>query len=438
MSTPSSPDTGPASEAPSRPDGEETAPGERPPPRPRRHRWGWLLLLAGLVVLGIVIARRLEHPRSPGTTGAGGAGAQGRGARGPQSVVTARASTRDVPVFITGLGSVTPTSTVTVHTRVDGQLMRIAIEEGQSVNAGDLLAELDPRPFLSQLEQVQGQLARDEALLQNARIDLRRYTALIEQDSVARQTLDTQRALVRQYEGIVKADKGAVAAAELNLIYTRITAPIAGRTGLRLVDAGNIIHASDVTGLVVITPLQPIDVIFSVPEDHLPEILAKLAGRQPLEVQAFDRARQRLLDTGTLSTTDNLVDPATGTIRLKASFPNRQRQLFPQQFVNARLRLDILRDATLVPTAALQHGVQGTFVYVVQKNDTVAVRTVTTGPADGDDTVIRQGLNPGEQVVVEGADQLTNGAPIRLHEASHRPPGPGVGGSGPGTPDGGR
>ncbi len=438
MPTRSPPDTDSSPEAPSRPDAGEAAPAGRAPPRRRSPRWGWLLLLAGLVALSIVVARRLQHPRGSGHMAAGGgAGAQGRGARGPQSVVTAPASARDVPVFLNGLGAVTPTASVAVHSRVDGQLMRVAFQEGQHVDAGDLLAELDPRPFLSQLEQARGQLARDEAVLENARVDLRRYTALLEQDSVARQTLDTQRALVRQYQGIVKADRGAVAAAELNLTYTRITSPVAGRAGLRLVDAGNIIHAADASGLVVINTLQPIDVTFSVPEDHLPEVLEKLAAGQRLEVQAFDRTRQRLLDTGTLSTTDNQVDPNTGTIRLKALFPNRQSRLFPQQFVNARLRLDTLRGATVVPTAALQHGVQGTFVYVVQENDTVDVRAVTTGPADGDDTVITRGLRPGEQVVVEGADQLTNGAPIRRHPASRGPQAPGVGGSGQGTPDGG-
>ncbi|CAM4347301.1 MdtA/MuxA family multidrug efflux RND transporter periplasmic adaptor subunit [Corallococcus exiguus] len=341
-------------------------------------------------------------------------------------------------MFLTGLGAVTPTASVAVHSRVDGQLMRVAFQEGQNVKEGDLLAEIDPRPFLSQLEQVRGQLARDKAVLENARVDLRRYTALLEQDSVARQTLDTQRALVRQYQGIVKADQGAVATAELNLAYTRITSPVAGRVGLRLVDPGNIIHAADATGLVVVNTLQPITMIFSVPEDRVPEVLEKLDARQPLEVQALDRTRQRLLDTGTLLTVDNQVDPNTGTVRLKATFPNRESRLFPQQFVNARLRLDLLHGATVVPTASLQHGVQGTFVYVVQANDTVAVRTVMTGPADGEDTVVSQGLRPGEEVVVEGADQLTHGASIRRHAATRGPTAPGVGGSGTGAGDGGR
>ncbi|RKI13655.1 MdtA/MuxA family multidrug efflux RND transporter periplasmic adaptor subunit [Corallococcus sp. AB030] len=408
---------------------------EAPPPR-RRIRWGWLLLLAGLVFAAIVAAR-LHRPHTSRATAAGGHGGAdgGAGAHGPRPVVTAQATTRDVPVSLVGLGAVTPTASVAVHSRVDGQLMRVAFQEGQHVEEGDLLAELDPRPYQSQLEQAHGQLIRDEALLENARLDLRRYTVLVEQDSVARQQLDTQRALVRQYEGIVKADKGAVAAAKVNLLYTRITSPVPGRVGLRLVDPGNIVHASDTNGIVIVNTLQPITVIFSIPEDRVPELLEKLNAHQPLTVQAYDRGAQRLLATGTLLTVDNQIDPNTGTVRLKATFPNRDSRLFPQQFVNARLIIETLRGATIVPTAALQHGVHGTFVYVVQPNDTVSQRAVVTGPADGDDTVITQGLRPGEAVVVEGADNLTDGAAIRRQHAPGT--GPGVGGSGAGGTDGG-
>lgn len=437
MSTPPPTDTDSSPEAPSLSDGEAPpvpAPDEREPPRHRRPRWGWLLLLLGLVLLAVVVARRMHRPHTaPGTAAAGADG--GAGGRGPQPVVTAQATTRDVPVSIVGLGAVTPTDSVTVHSRVDGQLMRVAFKEGQFVNAGELLAELDARPFQTQLEQVQGQLIRDEALLANARLDLRRYTILVEQDSVAVQQLDTQRALVRQYEGTVAADRGAVAAARLNLVYTRITSPVAGRVGLRLVDPGNIVHAADTNGIVVVNTLQPITVIFSIPEDNVPQVMTKLDAHQPLVVQAYDRTAQRLLATGTLLTLDNQIDPNTGTVRLRATFPNRDSRLFPQQFVNARLIIDTLHGATIVPTAALQHGVQGTFVYVAEANNTVSQRAVTTGPADGDDTVVTQGLRPGEAVVVEGADQLTNGAHIRLQRALTS--GPGVGGSGAGAPDGG-
>ncbi|RKG86911.1 MdtA/MuxA family multidrug efflux RND transporter periplasmic adaptor subunit [Corallococcus terminator] len=442
MSTPPPSGPDPAAEASLSPSDDDTsaqAPAEGAPHH-RRLRWGWLLLLAGLVLVAVVFMRR-HPPATSATTAAGGADGGHGGARGPQPVVTAQATTRDVPVFIVGLGAVTPTASVAVHSRVDGQLMRVTFQEGQHVNEGDLLAEIDPRPYLSQLEQVRGQLARDEAVLENARLDLRRYTALLEQDSVARQTLDTQRALVRQYQGIVKADRGAVAAAELNLAYTRITAPVSGRVGLRLVDPGNIIHAADATGLVVVNTLQPITMIFSIPEDRVPQVMAKLEAREVLAVDAFDRARQQLLATGTLLTVDNQIDPNTGTVRLKATFPNRDSRLFPQQFVNARLRIDTLPGATVVPTAALQHGVQGTFVYVVQPDNTAHLRPVTTGPTDGDDTVITQGVHPGDAVVVEGADKLTQGAPVRRQRALSS--GPGVGGSGGadgGTraPDGGR
>ncbi|WP_223637693.1 MdtA/MuxA family multidrug efflux RND transporter periplasmic adaptor subunit [Corallococcus sp. EGB] len=436
MPTPPPPDTAPSSEVSSRPDGGETTSTEAPPPRRRHIRWGWLLLLAGLVIAAIVAARA-HRPHASGATAAGGHGGAdgGAGAHGPKPVVTAEATTRDVPVSLVGLGAVIPSASVTVRTRVDGQLMRVAFQEGQFVNAGDLLAELDPRPFQSQLEQARGQLMRDEAYLENARLDLRRYTILVEQDSIARQQLDTQRALVRQYEGVVKADKGVVAAAEVNLIYTRIIAPVPGRVGLRLVDPGNIVHAADTNGIVIVNTLQPIYVIFSVPEDNLPEILAKLNTHTPLVVQAYDRSAQRLLATGALDTADNQVDPNTGTVRLKATFSNRDSRLFPQQFVNARLIVDTLRGATVVPTAALQHGVQGTFVYVAQPDNTVSQRAVMTGPTDGDDTVITQGLRPGETVVVEGADTLTNGSAIRRQHALGT--GPGVGGGGAGGADGG-
>ncbi|RYZ43099.1 MAG: MdtA/MuxA family multidrug efflux RND transporter periplasmic adaptor subunit [Myxococcaceae bacterium] len=436
MSTPPPSDPGPPTEAPRTPsDGDavaSTSVEEQAPPRHRRIPWGWFLLLAGLVIGAVLFARRdSSHP----SAGAAAGGADG-GARGPQPVVTVQATTRDVPVFIVGLGAVTPTASVTVHSRVDGQLLRVGFREGQQVNEGDLLAELDPRPFLTQLEQVQGQLVRDQALLENARLDLRRYTALVEDDSVSRQTLDTQRALVRQYQGIVKADKGAVAAAELNLVYTRITSPVSGRVGLRLVDPGNIVHAADTNGIVIVNTLQPITVIFSIPEDRVPQVLAKLDAHEPLLVLAYDRAGQQLLASGTLLTLDNQIDPNTGTVRLKATFPNRDSRLFPQQFVNARLRIDTLRGATVVPTAALQHGVQGSFVYVVQADNTVSLRPVTTGPTDVDDTVLTQGVRPGESVVVEGADKLANGVAVRRQHAL--PSGPGVGGSGAaGANDGG-
>ncbi|RJS19633.1 multidrug transporter subunit MdtA [Corallococcus sp. H22C18031201] len=401
------------------PEPEPSGPSLREKPRRRLWLW-WLVGLGGVVVVGVLLARRHEA-----SSAAKAAGARDTGK--PQPVVSAVARTRDVPVHLAGLGAVTPTSTVTVRTRVDGQLMRVAFREGQLVKEGQLLAEIDPRPFQVQLEQALGQLRRDEALLANARVDLRRYTTLFSQDSVSQQTLQTQRALVHQYEGNVKADQGTVASARLNLTYARVTSPVSGRVGLRLVDPGNIVHAADANGLVVVNTEQPIAVIFSVPEDRVPELLSRLATGQTLAVRAFDRTGTKLLANGTLLTVDNQIDPTTGTVRLKATFPNSDFALFPQQFVNAWLMIDTLRGATVVPTAAIQHGVNGAFVYRVQSNDTVQVVPVKTGPSDGDDTVASTGLQPGDLVVVEGADKLTNGAPVKLQS---REPGPAVGGSG--------
>lgn len=437
--TPSSePTPGTAGGGPSGPPG--------PPPKPRRRRqWRWLVLIGLLVIVAAAVLtskRRRDHA-SPDHAGArqGGPGAARGAPRAPQ-VVTATASTHDVPVHLIGLGTVTPTDSVTVRSRVDGQLLRVLFKEGQLVKAGDLLAVIDPRPYQVQLEQARGQYARDEALLANARVDLRRYRTLFAQDSVARQTLDTQAALVRQYEAAVKSDQGAIDAAKLNLVYTRILSPVTGRVGLRLVDPGNIVHATDTTGIVVVNALQPITVVFSVPEDRVPDILTRLEAGRTLKVEAYDRTRQKLLANGTLLTLDNQIDPTTGTVKLKASFPNLDYRLFPQQFVNAQLLLDTLRDATLVPTAAIQYGVQGTFVYVVNANKTVSVRPVTTGPTYEDSTVV-SGVEPGQQVVTEGTDKLTDGASVTLMgPPASRAPGVGGsgavdGGSGETQPDGG-
>jgi len=330
----------------------------------------------------------------------------------PVPVVATAARTSDVAVYLAGLGSVTPLNTVAVHTRVDGELTKVLFQEGQRVNAGDLLAEIDPRPFQVQLTQTQGQLARDEALLRNARVDLERYRTLVAEDSAPTQQLDTQVELVRQYEGVVETDRGQIDNVRLQLTYCRITAPLGGRLGLRLVDPGNIVHATDQSGLVVITQLQPIAVVFTIPEDSLPPVLAKLNAGATLPVEAWDREQKQRLASGIVLTVDNQIDPTTGTVRLKAVFPNADGRLFPSQFVNAHLRLDVKRGATVVPTAAIQQSAQGAFVYVVKPDHSATVRLVKVGVTEGDSAAIESGVSPTELVVVDGAERLREGSRV--------------------------
>jgi multidrug efflux system membrane fusion protein len=293
-------------------------------------------------------------------------------------------------------------------------LTNVAYKEGQLVVQGDLLAEIDPRPFRVQLEQAEGQLARDQALLDNARVDLNRYQALVEQDSIPRQQLDTQKAMVGQLEGAIQSDRAQIDNAKLQLTYCRIVAPINGRVGLRLVDAGNIVHASDQNGLVIITQVQPISVLFTIPEDNLPPVLKKLRSGARLPVEAYDRSGKAKIATGYLLTVDNQIDPNTGTSRMKAVFANQDNALFPNQFVNARLLLDNLKDAVIVPAVAIQRGPQGAFVFVVKPDQTAETHPVTLGPAEGNNVVITAGVAAGEPVVVDGVDKLQTGSKVRV------------------------
>lgn len=433
-SDPSAPASRQSAPAPGGVPPDRPEPPRRPnePVRPRSRRGRWI---AGALLIALLAGGWYwySHRSAPQGQQAGAPGPGGRMPSGPGGpgrpggmgmpsapVVVNQVLQRDMDVVLNGLGNVTPVSNVTVRARVSGPLLRVLFQEGQMVKAGEVLAEIDPRPFQAALDQALGQLARDQALLQNARLDLQRYRTLLEQDSIAKQQVDTQEALVRQYEGVVKTDQAAVDTARLQLGYTRIKAPASGRIGLRQVDPGNIVSTSDTNGIALITQIKPIAVLFSIPEDNLPSVLRQLNAGQTLAVQAWDRQARNKLADGALLTTDNQIDTTTGTVRLKAVFRNDDGMLFPNQFVNVRMRVDTLRDATVVPVAAIQRGQQGIFVYVVDEQNRVKVQTLELGPGDGEYSAVLRGLRPGQRVVVDGADRLREGMTVETVDPAAR------------------
>jgi membrane fusion protein, multidrug efflux system len=381
--------------------------------------WVWLVLLAIVAGVGFWFYRSVRSSTQAqggaGVPGAGPGGAPGQGL-GPMivPVVVATATRGALPVYFNGLGTVTAFNTVTVRSRVDGQIVKINFVEGQMVHEGDALIEIDPRPYQVMLEQAEGSLAKDQAQLRDVQVDYDRYQLLFKEGVIPKQQLDTQQAQVGQFEGSIKADQGAIDNAKLQIAYSHITAPISGRVGLRLVDMGNIVHASDTTGLVVITQLQPIAVIFSLPQDQLSQVMSKLSGNQ-LAVEAYDRDDTTKVASGKLLTIDNQIDTTTGTYKLKAVFDNEKNNLFPNQFVNVHLLVDTKRNSIIVPSTAIQHGPQGTYVYLAKKDNTVTIRPVSVALSSSGFVGINSGLQPGESVVVDGQDKLQEGTQIEAH-----------------------
>ena len=365
----------------------------------------WVLLAALALVLIFVFV--FKPKQSTVSTGGGRA----RMAPPPPEVTTTTPHKGDIGVYVNALGAVTPLYTVNVKSRVDGQLMNVNYVEGQRVKEGDSLVEIDPRPFQAQLTQAEGQLARDKALLENAHVDLDRYQTAYSKNAIPKQQLDTQVATVHQYEGTVKFDQGQVDNARLQLDYSHITAPITGRVGLRLVDPGNIVHATDSNPLAIITQLEPITVVFSVAEDYLPQIQEQLRQGKKLAVEAYDRAQQKKLATGTLLSVDNQIDPSTGTVKIKALFPNEDDALFPNQFVNARLLLDTQQDVTLLRSEVIQRNAQGPFVYLLGESNTVAMKNITVGTTEGNLSAV-DGIEPGQRVIADNFNRLQDGMKV--------------------------
>jgi multidrug efflux system membrane fusion protein len=422
----------------------EVRPAEPAAAKPQSRKGSILTSIIVLLLVGGVVwwTRQQQVPQqSPAAAG-------GRGGGAPMSIVPETVGKGDIGINLNALGTVTSLATVTIRTQISGYLIKVVFKEGDEVKKGDLLAEIDSRPYEAALAQQRGQLARDEALLKGAQVDLARYQGLAAQNAVPRQQLDTQTALVAQDEGTVEADRAMVKAAEVNLAYTKIVSPLDGRVGLRLVDQGNYVTPGDANGLVVITQIAPISVLFTVPEDNLPAIAKRLQAGATLPVTAMDRGGATKLADGSLQTFDSQIDPTTGTIKLRANFPNDTKTLYPNQFVNARLLLDTHKDAVTMSTAATQRGVPGTFVYLVNSDSTVSVRAVKLGAIDADRVEVLSGLQTGDHVVIDGADKLREGAKVTVRSegdaaspAGAKAPdtGPGqTGGAAPNGPGGGK
>jgi len=385
--------------------------------QPAKSRWWiWVVILV-IVAAGIWYYRGARSTSEADGAAPAGTASKGKGGGAGAGgftvpVVVSTAQKGDLPVYYTGIGSVTAYNTVTVRSRVDGAIVKVNFTEGQFVHQGDALVEIDPRPYQVQLEQAEGQLAKDQAQLHDMQVDFERYTLLYNEGVVPKQQVDTQQAQVGQYQGAIKADQATIDNAKLQLVYAHITAPISGRVGLRLVDIGNIVHASDTTGLLVITQLQPISVIFTLPQDQLPQVMEKLRTGSQLTVEAYDRDDRNKIADGKLATIDNQIDPTTGTYKLKSVFSNENNILFPNQFVNVHMLVDVKHNLIIVPAAAVQRGPQGTYIYVVSGGNTVKIQSVTIAQTTGNNVGVSSGLNEGNVVVIDGQDKLQDGSKV--------------------------
>jgi multidrug efflux system membrane fusion protein len=425
----------PTEAAPARP--PSPPPEEHPAGKRRRHPIFWAVLAAAVLGIAFIAYRsRVSSGSQYGGAGRGARGGFGPGMNAAVPVVARPAQKADINVVLNGLGTVTPVATATIRTQISGQLFQVNFTEGQLVKKGDLLAVIDPRPYEAALSQAQGQLLQAQAQLKEAQIDLERYVTLSAQDSISKQQVDAQKALVSQYEGMAKTDQAAVDNAQLNLAYCHISAPFPGRVGFRQIDAGNYVTPGDASGLVVLTQVDPITVIFPQSEDNIPAVVKRLRSGATIQVDAYDRTGSSKLASGTLTTIDNTVDTTTGQFKLRATFPNGDESLFPNQFVVVRMLLDVDRGVTVIPTSAIERGQQGSFVYVVGADNKVAAKVVKLGHTEGERVAVTSGISVGDNVVVDGADRLKDGMVVDAKAPAGRPAGTGT--AKPGTADGER